>query len=108
MAHRFAICLAMISFLFVAPQPAAAAFTHTFDTIDAIDTVDGYSTKLSLTGVLAGQPTPTTVIFYMYGDAVTQRCERFALLLMAKPGKYRLLIGGGSSTAECKLVVRAP
>ncbi len=99
----------MVSLLFVAPQPAAAAFTHSFDTIDAIDTDESSNNRLILTGILTGQTGPTTVSFFLGYDTVAQRCERFALLLMAKPGKYRLLIGGvGLSTAECKLVVRAP
>ena len=108
MAHRLAICLAIASSILAAPRPAAAAITHVFDTVDAVE-ISG--TAINVTGILAGQTAPTTVMFEFYDAGRVQRCERLAVLAMSKPGKYQFGIGGPSGpnlTPSCKLALRTP
>jgi hypothetical protein len=92
MTHRLAICLAIASLTFMAPRPAAAAVTHTFDTVDAVEITNlggDNNNIIIVTGILAGQTTPTTQTF-VFGSAVdhARQCERFALIALSRPGKY--------------------
>jgi hypothetical protein len=103
MTHRIAACLALASLTFVAPRPAAAAVTHTFDTVDAVEIVNGSDT-LVVTGILVGQTTPTTLSFYFVGV----RCERLAVIAMSKPGKFRFGIGSSGGSGSCKLILQTP
>ena len=109
MAQRFAICLAMVSLLFVAPRPAAATVTYTyvFDTVDAFE-IDPNTYYFTLTGIPSGQTAPVTQTIFFISQQIAQRCERLALLAMSKPGKYQLHIGANTSNTGCKLVRRVP
>jgi hypothetical protein len=64
-----------------------------------------------VTGILAGQTTPTTQTF-VFGSAVdhARQCERFALIALSRPGKYQLAIGSNvfPNKAACKLILRTP
>lgn len=112
MTHRLIAFLVIASLTFLAPRPAAAAITHTFDTVDAVEIISPSSNDANaiiVTGIRTGQTTATTVTF-LFGNAVdhARQCERFALIAMAKPGKYRFAIGvhtGGSYYGSgCKLI----
>jgi hypothetical protein len=110
MTHRLAACLAIASLTFMAARPAAAATTHTFDTVDALEIEYNSNSGniVIVTGILVGQMTPTTHTFAFngYGDDARQ-CERFAVIAMSKPGKYRFAIGTMYNKG-CKLILRTP
>ena len=108
-------CLAIASLTFMAPRPAAAAITHTFDTVDAVEM--GFVSSnyvLTVTGIRSGQSAPTTVTFTynLYNNEdehQSGRCERFALIMMSKPGKFRLAMGAYTSTGGlCRLIRVTP
>lgn len=109
MMHRFVACLALASLIFVAPRPAAAATSHTFDTVDAVELhTGGQSSEVSviITGIMVGQTTPTTVSFYFYSSTdLAMHCHRLAVIVMAKPGKFRFGIGSAITVpGGCKLI----
>lgn len=110
MTHRLAICLAIVSLTFVAPRPAAASITRVFDTVDAIEIEDDLNIGhlVKVTGILAGGTAPTTLTF-SFGNAaaLAERCERLAVIAMAKPGKFQFGIGI-SQYRGCKLILRTP
>jgi hypothetical protein len=116
MMHRFAICLAIASLLFVAPRPAAAATTHTFDTVDAVELtahLAGGNPRVIVTGILVGQTTPTTITFSFFTSSqhLAVQCQDLAVLAMSRPGKYQFAIGSDGSSSNpggCKLILRAP
>ena len=91
MTRRFAICLAIASSVLMAPRPAAAATTTTvFDTIDSVEFIQtGYS-SFYVTGIVSGQSASTTQRLDFETSNLSQRCERSALMVISKPGKYRL------------------
>lgn len=120
MLRNFAVCLAIATLTLSAPRAAeAAAITHTFDTVDAVEfSYQGGSQghSLIITGLLVGSSTPTTQTFRFYGsdpgpDQLAQ-CIRMAQLSMASPGKYRFAIGSITvptpTSAICKLSLSAP
>jgi hypothetical protein len=115
MTHRFAICLAIASSTFIAPRPAAAAVTHTFDTVDAVEITTISTNRVIVTGILVGQTTPTTVSFTFSAGATNlnqaNECQRLGVIAMAKAGKYRFAIGAtdtGGNNGGCKLILRTP
>jgi hypothetical protein len=116
MTHRFAICLAIASLILAIPQPAAATITTEFDTVDAVEIANNSSNSylVIVTGIRTGESAPTTQTFGVTNstnsdDSRVRQCERFAVLAMSKPGKYRFGIGGGSySSGGCKLTLRTP
>ena len=117
MMHRrfssLVLGLLLGSLSLAAPRPAAAAAaTVTFDTVDTVELNNGDLTNsvfIVVTGILAGESTPTTMSF-QFGTAtvVGLHCERLAMIAMAKPGKYQLAIGATFSSATCRLIVRTP
>jgi hypothetical protein len=77
--------------LFVTTSSALAAPTvYTFDSVSRIDLGNPAN---SLTGLLQGQSTPTTVI-WNEGQGVDSshmsRCVPLLLTMLEKPGRYRL------------------
>ena len=118
MTRRFASCLAIASLTFMSPRPAAAAITHVFDTVDAVEI--GYQGGtigqiVWVTGVRVGATSPATYMFTFAnnttGNDQALRCERLAVLAMSKPGKFRFGIASGtyySSDGGCKLTLRTP
>jgi hypothetical protein len=89
--------------------------TYVYDSVDEVET---YSNGIRITGVVTGQSGPSTNLYLYFSvtsasDAASAaaRCDRFAMLAMSKPGKYRLTVnggGGGSSFSTCKLSLRTP
>jgi hypothetical protein len=125
MSHRLAVGLAIASMIFLAPRPAAAG-TITTTVFDTVDSVEGYHAgyagySLTVKGIPASGTTPTTSTFHFdmgldsRDAALVERCERFAVLVMSKPGKYQLSITWEYNTSDgykynrgCKLILRTP
>jgi len=109
MIRPIALSLGLAAFTLASPHPAVAAdATTTYDTVDAFEI---QSAHFLVTGILQGQSTPTTRSFFVGtgNDARASLCQRFAMLVMSKPGKFRFAATDrGASTADCKLTVRAP
>jgi hypothetical protein len=101
--------LAVVAVLVLSSRLAAADVVY--DTVDAVET--GSNSSIVVTGVIAGQGTPTTT-FYSLGSSSAggvdpaARCDRLALLAMSKPGKFQLVMVQHSPQVACKLVVRTP
>ena len=105
--------LVFVAVLVLSSRLAAADFVIVYDTVDAVQTRS--DSMISLTGIIAGEGTPTTKL-YPLGQSSTgsgvdpaARCDRLALLAMSKPGKFQLvMVLVGSLQFNCKLVVRTP
>lgn len=89
------------------PPAAVLNTVYRFETVDSFELqgspesaiYSGYRSYVTVTGTLQGQSTPTTLRFAYSlsvpstsSDATRthERCERFALLAMNKPGQYLL------------------
>jgi hypothetical protein len=104
------MCCAIAAFTVAGPLPAMAAFgdTTSYATIDAIEVV---ASNITVTGIISGQGTPTTTTYPVTGGTESAaRCDRLALLAMAKPGKYQFAVvdQGLGGEVSCKLIVRTP
>ena len=65
--------------------------------------------RVYLTGVEEGAGAASARYLEVTRGEEADFCERAALLMMERPGQYRFgAIGGGSSTASCKLTRAAP
>lgn len=74
--------------------------------------------RITVTGIIAGQSTATTLTYRLRTTASSNttedlqaRCDRFALLAMAKPSKYQFATVqpfGAGTNFDCKLIVRTP
>jgi hypothetical protein len=85
-----------------------------YETVDAVQSGPG-DRRITITGIIAGQSTATTLTYTLRvisptssAEDVMARCDRFALLAMAKPGKYQFATVGIQGSLDCKLIVRAP
>lgn len=68
------------------PENSASGVTYVFTTVDAY-TVD--SSYFVITGVLQGESTPRTIRFQAPGGGTDGgRCDRLALLVMTRPGRF--------------------
>jgi hypothetical protein len=114
-----AILAATLAFS-LASTPASAGIAdgpHVYDTVDSVQSGPA-DHQITITGIIAGQSTATTMSYTLRtpfsssvnaNEDVSARCDRFALLAMAKPGKYQfatIVLPG--PTYDCKLTVRAP
>jgi hypothetical protein len=114
-----AILAATLATSLVAPTPVIAAPAdgpHVYDTVDAVQSGSS-DRQITITGIITGQSTATTMTYQLRGNVstnatedMTARCDRFALLAMAKPGKYQFATIRLSSSPvyDCKLTVRTP
>ena len=97
---------------------SAATPTYVFDAVDSYD-IAGHDNTVSITGLLQGAATPTTVtlsydaspVEYSGTKRTFERCERMILMAMAKPGQYRLELRSevdyfGLGYISCKLTRR--
>jgi hypothetical protein len=111
--------LALVALSFVSPSPAAAADAVAPAVYDTVDAVEVWGGRITVTGIISGQAGPSELVYIIHDGAFTStpspeaaaRCDRLAMLAMAKPGKYqfattRLL--GVTGRFGCKLIVRAP
>ena len=113
-----AILAATLAFSLASTTPASAGSAdgpHVYETIDAVQSGPG-DRRITITGIIVGQSTATTLTYDLRpisstssSEDVTARCDRFALLAMAKPGKYQFsTVMVSSFDFDCKLTVRAP
>lgn len=119
MTRTLIACLTLGALCLLSSQPASAAFGDVtlYDTVDAIKVLD---TRITVTGILAGQTAPTTATYNIQStssssggaiDVAASRCDRLALLAMSKPGKFQFGVvdeSGSGSRVSCKLIVRTP
>jgi hypothetical protein len=113
------ILAATLAVWLASTTPASADIAdspHVYETVDAVQS-GPTDHQITITGIIAGQSTATTMSYPLRApfsssvnanEDVTARCDRLALLAMAKPGKYQfatVLVSGGF---VCKLIVRAP
>lgn len=91
-----------------------ASGANVYDTVDAVQSGPS-DREITVTGIIAGQSNTTTLTYRLRTNAasnttedVPARCDRFALLAMAKPGKYQFATVGTPGFFDCKLIVRAP
>jgi hypothetical protein len=112
-----AILAATLAISLVSTTPASADIAdgpHVYDTVDAVQSGPG-DRRITITGIIAGQSTVTTLTYTLRtisptssNEDVMARCDRFALLAMAKPGKYQFATVGLQGALDCKVIVRAP
>lgn len=111
-----AILAATLATSLVSSTPASADFPfvgHVYDTVDAVQADSGF---ITITGIVVGQSVATTssykisVLSSPSSEDVAARCDRFALLAMAKPGKYQFatVLDRSENAFVCKLTTRAP
>jgi hypothetical protein len=103
------MCCAIVAVTVGGPLPAMAATsdTTTYDTIDAVEVV---GSVITVTGIISGQGAPTTTTYTVLGGTESAaRCDRLALLAMAKPGKFQFaVVTQLGDEVSCKLIVRTP
>lgn len=98
---------------FADPPPASGPAVY-----DTVDAVEVFGNRIAVTGIIAGQSTQS-VLSYVISDGSASnstpeganRCDRLALLAMAKPGKYQFAtvrVGTFGNAFSCKLTVRTP
>lgn len=115
MFRLLAMCGAIVGFTFgVLPSAMGAANTITHDTVDVVEVL---SNRITVTGSISGQGTPSTTQYTIFSssspntatDVAASRCDRLALLAMSKPGKFQFAVTPiGFSGYSCTLIVRAP
>ncbi|WNG61866.1 hypothetical protein F0U59_49525 [Archangium gephyra] len=109
----------------VSPTPVSATIvsTYVFETVDSYD-IYGDRREVKITGILSGNPEPSTITLTYNAVASSangsdefgvkrtfERCERFALMAMSKPGQYLLEMrqetsSGAFTHVGCKLTRR--
>ena len=107
-----AILAVTLAISLASTRPASADFPfvgQVYDTVDAVESDTGF---ITITGIAVGQSTATTSSYRIDAEAPEDgvaRCDRFALLAMAKPGKYQFATVGPDRNDRfvCKLSVRA-
>jgi len=114
-----AILAATLAISLVSTTPANADIAgsgHAYDTVDAVQSGPN-ERQITITGIIVGQSTATTMTYQLRGtisttptEDLTARCDRFALLAMAKPGKYQFatIRAASSNTYDCVLTTRTP
>jgi len=119
--HRLALCLVFVALTLTAPRPAAAAVTDFYDTIDLAEVTQrdfSHNATLTVRGILAGTSAPVTRTYAFSDTGATgtdgitaMHCQRLALLVMSKPGKFQFGIGlptvSGFATG-CRITSVAP
>jgi hypothetical protein len=112
-----AILAATLAVSLASTTPASAdiaANANVYDTVDAVQSGPS-DREITVTGIIAGQSTATILTYRLRANVasnttedVPARCDRWALLAMAKPGKYQFATVGTPGFFDCKLTVRAP
>jgi len=122
MTRHLVTCLAIIALSFISPTPAAAAdvarSSAVYDTVDAVEIGAGSPSLIVVTGIISGQSAPTELIYSIINSSNSSidgpaRCDRLALLAMAKPGKFQFALnfiaqGTFENMFSCKLIARTP
>jgi hypothetical protein len=107
-----AILAAILATSLVSPTPASADFPFDGQVYDTVDAIQSDADLITVTGIVVGQSAATTSSYRIDTTSPndgTARCDRFALLAMAKPGKYRFAtVHGRFDQFVCKLTLRTP
>jgi hypothetical protein len=90
--------------LFTAPVQADVTPSPGSDIYDSIDAVSVQPNGLKIDGVLHGASASTSKVYFGFDTTTAGRCDRLALLVMTKPGKYQFAIIG----EVCQLILRTP
>ena len=121
--HRLALCLVFVTSTLAAPRPAAAAVSDLYDTIDLAEVSqrDNSSSNpiLTVQGILAGTSAPVTRTYFFNSSSglgadgleTALHCQRLALMVMSKPGKFQFGIGRpelAGSARGCRITRVAP
>jgi hypothetical protein len=109
MTFRPLTAAALLLALAPALPAEAQTATYVFQTVDAYE-VDGNTVRI--TGIVQGEAQARTVSYpWSFGEQTTsyyaaQRCERLALLSVAKPGRYLFSVLSASTLGfRCKLAL---
>jgi hypothetical protein len=118
--YRVALCLVLIASTLAIPRPATAAVTEFYETVDFVE-VDkrncslGCLPSLTIRGVLVGGGAPITRTYtFANGGNGTEgvdtalQCQRLAVLVMSKPGKFQLGVGPLPGASGCRLTLVTP
>ncbi len=105
---------ALVAALFVASSPADAFVdpTKLFYEFEAIDGVRSLRSEVVLfSGLELGSDEPIEDLRISFSEGVATRCERAALIMMERPGRYLFQLefsseGLGSSSWNCALRIR--
>ncbi|HEX8107302.1 MAG TPA: hypothetical protein VF516_06205 [Kofleriaceae bacterium] len=117
--RHLVIRAATVLLLFASAAPVAAdtIVASTSAVYDTVDAVELHSYRLTITGIVHGTSNATTLTYQIldlntnFSTEAASRCDRLALLMMAKPGKYQLAMQRPFSSFQgfsCKLTVVAP
>lgn len=124
MTHK-TLASAILLFALVSSTPVSATIlsTYVFETVDSYD-IYGDRREVKVTGIISGEAAPRTVTITYNAVGSTssgsdefgakrtfERCERFALMAMSKPGQYLFELRQESSSVStlhvgCKLTRR--
>jgi len=111
---RFVVAALAASFLVssaTAVDQVATTGTYAYTAVDEVATLT--TTQLRIRGVLSGDPTATSVVFYATtystgsAEPLSDRCHRLALLAMTKPGQYVLTVTASSIYLQSCSLARA-
>jgi len=119
MTRHLAGCLALAALSLVPAASAADVIPGQAPAVyDTVDAVEVWGSRIIVTGIIAGQDTPSEISYIIYDGTSSSpspeganRCDRLALLAIAKPGKYQFattLVPAFGFRFGCKLIVRTP
>jgi len=106
------VILASLALLaFSAPALAAFADTgvaYTFEAVDGIEVgKNGTATLMEIEGLQADQAQASSIIFRFASEASLASCQKLALMVVAKPGRFSLRVTTASfGNTSCKLLRR--
>ena len=104
------VCLIIAAVvLLVAAAPAGPAHaaeypSFTFEAIDAVDFRG--STYLEIEGLLEGEAQPRKLQFTFYNSEAAARCDKAAMMVIAKPGRFGLKLSKGPYSVESCVLSR--
>ena len=79
---------APLAVMWLLPFTAQADTTYVFSTVTGIQ----YGSTAYITGVLAGQSTPSTVQFPLAADGFSARCENWLDLMISNPAVFTVTL----------------
>jgi len=108
-----------LSFLPASLAVAEAPIAVTSAVYETVDAIEVWGNRITVTGIISGQNAPSELQYVMFDLSTfsgtptdsAARCDRLAMLAMAKPGKYQfatVIVDPDSGRFACKLIVRAP
>jgi len=119
MIRRLIGCFTLAALSMVPAVSSADAIPSTVPAVyDTVDAVEVQGNRLNITGIIAGESVPSEFSYAIFDGSASgstaegaNRCDRLALLTIAKPGKYQFAITRTPNVGtrmSCKLIVRTP